>query len=163
MVHTYPHNDNSKFKKRQGNSVDAYLKTFSILEDLEDRSMLVIDLVNLRVQLDYRVHMEFMFDDKKYLNFFDKIRALMNYRRGYLQSKKVLQAEDRIDFTVVRMEDVHLLDGVETDLADLFDARPEQNIQVISRPEILLVGYVQNDQIDYAPYEEEKGAAIQNI
>ena len=147
---------NKKAKNKKGSRTDcsAYLRYIPTIEKLIEIGWLNVDLREIHVSVDYRLHMTFMDEDRKYLAFFDKIRAYMNYKRGFLQVKKLIEPEDRINFLVFRKSEIHTLNGKEVPLPDLFDAEAEDEIGTKEKIETLLVGFATATELEYVPFEK---------
>lgn len=146
----------SKAKSKQGSQTDCsvYLRFIPTIEKLIKVGWLIIDLREIHVSIDYKLHLIFLDDDKKYLAFFDKIRAYMNYKRGLLQVKKLIEPDDRINFLVFRSNEVYKIDGKEVSLEELFDAESFENISSDTKVKTLLVGYATSEKIDYTPFKD---------
>lgn len=133
------------FGKHRKDAVGAYLDRFETIEKLIADDRIAIDIVKCYVALDASVHRLYMNDDRKYLAFFDTLRAYINYSRGYQGIKTLLQPEDRIDFGVM----YKLYKAFDLEKGEFYP-RPKAEFKT------LLVGYVQDGQIEYTVWKEVK-------
>ena len=133
----------------------AYLKTFQTLEKLMEAEYLQVDLRELHVRIDYRIHALYMYDDKKYLAFIDKVVAWMNFKRGLLGVKQFIEPTHRINFTVFRMDDVYTVGDKEVNLTDIFQGNSVSDFKIQHKPTDILVGYAENGRLDYAPIKTD--------
>lgn len=133
------------FKRRSKSCIPVYLKRFETLDTLIGDDRIGIDIVRKIVVLDTSIHLLYMDDDEKYNAFFDTIRAYINYHRGRLQIKRMVEHEDRIDFMVVQK----LYMAFDLDKGEFYD-KPKEHAKT------LIVGYYQNGKVEYAPYKKEE-------
>lgn len=125
--------------KRKVQPVDEYLKSFEIIEKLIRDGRIGIDFKTPFVEIDLYLHGKFYYDDEKYIAFMDKIRAYINFRRGYLKGSLENFGNNEVDADMLKP-----IDGT-TPIAFA--------VRGLTRP-ILLAGYF---TIQWIHYEEFNG------
>lgn len=141
----FTHIINQLFSKRNKSCIPVYLKRFETIDTLIGDDRIGIDIVRNLVVLDTSIHLLYMDDDNKYNAFFDTLRAYINYHRGRLQIRRMVEPEDRIDFMVVQK----LYMAFDLEKGEFYD-KPQESAQT------LIVGYYQNGKVDYVPYKAEE-------
>lgn len=129
------------FTQRTKDYVPVYLSRFETIEKLIAEDLLAIDLENRYVCIDASLHIQYMNNDRKYVAFFDNLRAYMNFHFGQMQ-KQMITPEDRINFGVM-LKQTRMYD---TDTGEFYD-------QAQVEYHTLIVGINQHNKVEYDVYK----------
>lgn len=133
------------FRKKERSAIPIYTKRFETLEKLIADDRIGIDFEQKLVVLDVSIHVLYIGKDREYAAFFDTVQAYMNMCRGALGIRELIESNDRINFMVVMKK----YQSFNMETAEFFDPAKETT-------KTLLVGYYQNEKVEYCVYEEDK-------